>query len=178
MAKRDKSSRKAFWRNDRGATAVEFAMVGLPLILLIFAALQTALIFFFDQALQTATQKAARQLLTGSAQTAGMSQTQFKALVCSNLPSQFQCSNVMVDVQSSSSFTSTNTAAPTMTYNAQNQVTNTWAYSPGNAGDIVIMRVMYDWPVLGGALAVGLANQPDGGHLMMGTTVFKNEPYL
>jgi Flp pilus assembly protein TadG len=177
MAGRQASSRKLFWRNDRGATAVEFALVGLPLILLIFAALQTAIIFFFDQALQTGTQKAARQLLTGSAQTAGMTQAQFKSLVCANLPSQFQCANVMVDVESASTFTGTNTTAPTLTYNAQNQVTNSWTYSPGNAGDIVIMRVMYDWPVLGGALAVGLANQPDGGHLMMGTTVFKNEPY-
>jgi hypothetical protein len=51
------------------------------------------------------------------------------------------------------------------------------AYSPGNAGDIVIMRVLYDWPMIGGPLALGLANQPDGGHLMVATAVFKNEPF-
>ncbi len=163
------------WRDNRGATAVEFAMLVFPLILLIFASLQIAIIFFFDQALQTATQKAARQLLTGAVQDSGMTQAQFQQLVCGNLPSQFQCSNVMVDVESSSSFSTTNTAPLTYTKNANGAAQG--AFSPGAAGDIVIMRVLYDWPVLGGPLAVGLATQADGGHLMVATAVFKNEPF-
>jgi hypothetical protein len=56
-------------------------------------------------------------------------------------------------------------------------VTNSFAYSPGGPGDIVIMRVMYAWPVVGGPLGLNLANQPDGSHLMLATAVFKNEPY-
>ena len=164
------------WSNNRGATAVEFAMVAIPLITLIFASLQIAIIFFFDQALQTAAQKAARQLMTGSAQTANMTQSQFQAVVCANLPSQFQCPNVMVDVESAQSFPTINTAPIALTYSG-NTVTNVWNYSPGNPGDIVIMRAMYDWPVVGGPLALGLANQPDGGHLLIATAVFKNEPF-
>jgi len=160
------------WSNNRGATAVEFALVALPLITLIFASLQIAIIFFFDQALQTATQKAARQLMTGSAQAANMTQTQFQAAVCANLPSEFQCPNLMVDVESASSFSTINTAPITLTYNANN-----WNYSPGNGGDIVIVRALYDWPIVGGPLALGLANQPNGGHLLIATAVFKNEPF-
>jgi len=152
-------------------------MVVAPLIALILAALQTAIIFFFDQALQSATQKAGRQLMTGSAQSANLTQSQFKAAVCANLPSLFQCPKLMVDVQSSPSFPSTNTSALTLTYNAQNQVTNAFSYAPGGPGDIVIMRVMYSWPVVGGPLGLNLANQPDGSHLMLATAVFKNEPY-
>lgn len=165
------------WSSNSGATAVEFALVAMPLIALIFASLQIAIIFFFDQALQTAAQKAARQLMTGSAQTANMTQTQFKAVVCANLPSQFQCPNVMIDVESASSFPTIDTTPITLTFDASHAVTNTWSYSPGNAGDIVIMRAMYDWPVVGGPLALGLANQPDGGHLLVATAVFKNEPF-
>ena len=166
------------WRNRRGATAVEFALLALPLITLIFASLQVAIIYFFDQALQSGTQKAARQLLTGSAQIAGLTQQQFITnVVCANLPSQFDCkTNLMVDVQSSSSFTNSNTASLTYT-RPTGTGTPPGNYSPGNPGDIVIMRVLYDWPVLGGPMAVGLANQADGGHLMVATAVFKNEPY-
>ncbi len=177
MSRRYSTSITRLWSNKRGATAVEFALVATPLITLIFASLQIAIIFFFDQALQTAAQKAARQLMTGSAQTADLTQAQFKALVCANLPSQFQCPNVMIDVESAQSFPTINTAPITLTYNASHAVTNAWSYSPGNAGDIVIMRAMYDWPVLGGPLALGLANQPDGGHLLIATAVFKNEPF-
>ena len=177
MIRRHSRPRRHFWRNNRGATAVEFSLLALPLIMLIFASMQTALLFFYDQALQTGAQKSARQLLTGSVQLGGLTQAQFKTVVCANLPSQFQCSNVMVDVQSASSFQATNTSSLTPTYDIHNSVTNVWNYTPGNPGDIVIMRVMYDWPVLGGPLAVGLANQPNNTHLMVATTVFKNEPY-
>lgn len=177
MIRRHSSSKGAFWRNRGGAAAVEFALLALPLILLIFASMQTALIFFYDQALQTGAQKAARQLLTGSVQTASMTQDQFKQVVCANLPPQFTCANVMVDVEASQSFQATNTNPLTPTYDANNNVTNVWQYTPGNAGDIVIMRVMYDWPVLGGPLAVGLNNQPNNTHLLVATAVFKNEPF-
>jgi len=166
-----------FWSNKRGATAVEFALIATPLIALVLASLQTAVIFFFDQALQTATQKTARTLMTGSVQTANLTQTQFQTALCANLPSQFQCSKVMVDVESAVSFPAISTAPLVLTYNGSNNVTNTWNFNPGVAGSIVIMRVMYDWPVVGGPFAIGLSNQPNGSHLMVATVVFKNEPY-
>jgi Flp pilus assembly protein TadG len=170
---------RRFNRDDKGATAVEFALIAIPLVSLIFAALQTSIIFVFDQALQTATQKAARQLMTGSAQTSNLTKDQFKSIVCANLPSQFNCANLLVDVEASSSFSTVSTSPVTLTYNPDGTVSNAAAlsYNPGNPGDIVIMRAMYDWPVLGGPLGVGLANQPDGGRLMIATAVFKNEPY-
>jgi Flp pilus assembly protein TadG len=162
--------------DNRGAAALEFALVAVPLICLILAAVQTAIIMFYDQALQTATEKSARQLMTGSVQDSGLNQAAFKSLVCANAP-LFRCSGLMVDVQSASSFSSISTSALAPTYNGSGAVTNAWTYNPGSAGDIVILRVMYDWPVFGGPLAVGLANQSNGAFLMVGTAVFKNEPY-
>jgi Flp pilus assembly protein TadG len=163
-------------RDVAGAAAVEFAMVAVPFLSLILVSLQTATIFFVDGALQTVVQKSARQLMTGSAQLSSLTQSQFQSAVCANAPSFFQCANVMVDVESASSFSSVSTSPLTLTYNA-GAVTNTWQYSPGNPGDIVILRVMYNWPVVGGPLAFGLANQPNSNHLLVGTAVFKDEPY-
>jgi Flp pilus assembly protein TadG len=163
--------------DTRGAAAVEFALISIPLIAIVMAMLQTSIIFFFEQALQTVAQKSARQLMTGAAQTSSMTQTQFQNLVCSNASTSFTCSAIMVDVQSASTFTATNTSPITLTYNGSGAVTNTFSYAPGNPGDIVIVRLMYNWPVFARFLGIGLSDQPDGGHLLVATAVFKNEPY-
>jgi Flp pilus assembly protein TadG len=165
-----------FSGDTAGATAVEFAIVAVPFLSLILVSLQTATIFFFDGALQTAAQKSARELMTGSAQLSKLTQAQFKSAVCANAPN-FQCANIMVDVQSASAFSNISTTPLTLTYNAGGAVTNTWNYSPGNPGDVVILRVLYNWPVAGGPLAFGLANQANGDHLLVGTAVVKDEPY-
>ena len=89
----------------------------------------------------------------------------------------FTCSNIMVDVQSGSSYGTISTTPITLTYDAHGNVTNTFAYSTGNPGDIIILRVMYNWPVVGGGLLPGLANQTNGNLLLVATSVFKTEPY-
>jgi Flp pilus assembly protein TadG len=164
-------------RETRGATAVEFAMLVVPLMAFILGSLQLMVIFFAGQALQSAATAAGRQLMVGSAQKAGLTQAQFHSAVCADAPSLFQCGAIMVDVQSAASYSSVSTTAPTVTYDAKGAVTNTWSYSPGSPGDVVILRVMYDWPVVGGPLAPGLANQSNGTHLLVATTVIKDEPY-
>lgn len=166
-----------FGRSTRGAAAVEFALVSAPLVAIILAMLQTSMVFFFEQTLQTVAQRSARQLMTGAAQTASMTQSQFHSLVCTNAGNLFTCNNIMVDVQAASTFSATNTSPIALTYNGSGTVTNSWNYAPGNPGDVVIVRLMYDWPVFGQMLGLGLSNQPDGGYLMVATAVFKNEPY-
>jgi Flp pilus assembly protein TadG len=163
--------------DDRAATAVEFAMLAPPLIFLILASLQISIIFFAGQYLQSLTTLAARQVMTGQAQTAGDSQTQFQTSVCNNAPTLFfTCGNIMVDVESASSYSALNTSTLTPTYNGSGQPTN-MIYSPGGPGDIVILRVMYNWPVVAAPLLPGLANQSNGDRLLVATSVFKNEPY-
>ena len=56
------------------------------------------------------------------------------------------------------------------------EVTNAWSWSPGAADQVVIIKVMYNWPVFGPG-GLGLSNQPNGGHLLIAVTVFKNEPF-
>jgi Flp pilus assembly protein TadG len=168
---------RRFLAQSSGATAVEFALVSTPLIATVLAITQTFIVFFFGQALQSGAQTAARQLMTGAAQTSGMTQAQFKQLVCTSVSTAFDCTKLMVDVQSASNFAAISTSPITVTYNGAGQVTNSWSYSPGNPGDIVIVRVMYDWPVFAQLMGVGLGNQPDGGHLLIATAVYKNEPY-
>jgi hypothetical protein len=82
----------------------------------------------------------------------------------------------MIDVQTVSSFSSSSTAAPTLTFNAQGKVTNTWQYNPGGPGQIVVVRVMYQWPVFLGPLGFTLSNLSNGNRLIMASAAFQNEP--
>ena len=177
MAANIRSRLRAFSRDETAATAVEFAMLITPLLFLILASLQMGIIFFATQCLQSAAMGAGRELMTGTVQKAGQTQTQFQNTVCANAPVLFTCNNIMVDVQSASSYSTISTAPLTPTYDASGNVTNHWAYSPGGAGNIVILRLMYNWPVVAGPLLPGLANQSNGDRLLVATSVFKNEPY-
>jgi len=162
--------------NECAAATVEFSLVAIPLLGLILGALQLSLTFFAGQILQSAATDAGRQLMTGQAQSGGMTAAQFGQLVCSPISGLFNCNNMMVDVQSAGAYSAINTAPPTLTFDSKGKVANKWAWSPGGAGAVVIVRVMYDWPVFGPG-GLGLANEPDGGHLLIAATVLKNEPF-
>jgi Flp pilus assembly protein TadG len=166
-----------FARREDGAAAVEFAIIAAPFIALTLATIQTALAFFAGQVLESAVADSSRQIMTGAAQNAGLSQSGFANVVCGKVQTLFNCSNLMIDVQTATSFSAANTAMPTLTFNSGGNVTNSWSYNPGNPGDIVVMRVMYQWPVFLGPLGLSLSNESNGNLLLMATAVFRNEPY-
>jgi len=84
-------------RCSSGVTAIEFAIVGPASSRLLFAILQTALVFFAQQILQTATVQAARLIMTGQAQAAGDSAAQFKTAVCTAATRLFNCGGIYVN---------------------------------------------------------------------------------
>ena len=160
-----------------GAVAIEFALLAPPFLALIFAAIQTALVFFATEVLETTAESASRIILTGQAQLQGMSQSQFASAVCGQIPGLLRCANLMIDVQTASSFSNANTTAPTLTFDSQGQVTNVWQYRPGTPGDVVVLRILYQWPLVYGPLSFNLANLGNGNRLLMATAVFKNEKF-
>src|ERR1700690_1807777 len=85
---------RRFVRHQDGAAAVEFALVALPFLALLFAILETALVFFAGQTLEAAAANSARLIMTGQAQSAGYAQADFKTAVCANLAGGlFDCTN-------------------------------------------------------------------------------------
>jgi Flp pilus assembly protein TadG len=166
---------RAFFADTKGATAVEFALVATPFIGLLVGIIQTFLVFFAQQLLETAVNQSSRLILTGQAQAQSMSQSQFASKVCSNLPILLNCNNVMIDVQVASSWTTANAGVPTLTYDSHGNVTNAWQFNPGNPGDVVVVRVMYLWPVFTAPLVANLSN---GTRLIMASTAFQNEAYI
>jgi Flp pilus assembly protein TadG len=173
-----------FIRQQSGAAALEFAIVAAPTIALTLAILQTGVAYFAGQVLETATAGASRLILTGQA--ASMTQAQFATAVCGtpgyatatwSLSFLFNCANLMIDVESPASFSAANTSLPTLTFDGSGNVTNSWSFNMGSPGSIVVVRVMYQWPVFLGPLGLSLSNEGNGNLLLMSTAAFKNEPF-
>jgi Flp pilus assembly protein TadG len=166
---------RRFARRQDGAAAVEFAMVMLPFMLLMFLIMETALLFFAGQTLETAVADSARLIKTGQAQnaTTPLTQTTFKTEVCKRIYALFDCSNGMyVDVKT---YTTFGTISNTVTKDSSgNPVTE---YSPGGTGDIVVVRLLYKWPVLFPLTQKFLGDSGGSSRLLVATAAFRNEPF-
>lgn len=164
-------------RDNGGAVMLEFAFVVIPFIAVLLASLYTSLIYFSTQALETAVQTSAREMITGRAQQTGLSQSAFKTRVCNNLPAYMKCSRLYVDVRRSSSFASLNMTAPAVTVDASGNVTNTGSYEIIDTSEIGLVRLAYVWEAGSGPLGLDLSNMSDGKRLLVATSVFRAEPY-
>jgi Flp pilus assembly protein TadG len=165
---------RRFRRSRRGSAAVEFALVAPVFFALLFAIIETAIMFFASQVLETITQDSARMILTGQAQTAAYTQAQFQTYVCSQIPALFTCGNVYVDVESYSSFT---TVSINSQIDASKNFINNMQYSPGGPGDIVVVRLFYQWPLFVTGLGYNISNLSGNQRLLSATAAFRNEPY-
>lgn len=161
-------------RREDGAAAVEFAMVAAPFLAMVFAIIETAMVFFAGQALETAGADSARLIMTGQAQSSGYDQAKFKQAVCGKIYGLFNCAGgLQIDVKSYPSFASVPAAKPITNGNLDNN----FGYQPGGPGDIVVVRLMYQWPVYVSLLGLNLSDLSGGKRLLMSTVAFRNEPY-
>ncbi len=163
-------------RDTSGATAIEFAFVALPFFLLLFAILETFLLFFASQTIETATFSAARQIRTGQAQAAGLDETTFKNLICNQIAGILNCAdNLHIDVRTVDGFAAVDLADP---INDDGELDDEdFGYDAGGAGEIVVVRAFLEWPLHTNPLGLGLANLADGGRLIATATAFRNEPF-
>jgi Flp pilus assembly protein TadG len=168
---------RQFIRQQDGATTVEFALVAAPFLALVFAIMETAIVFFAGQTLETAGADSARLIMTGQAQTQGFSQAQFKNAVCAKIYGLFNCQNgLYVDVKSYTTFSSINNSALPVD-SSGNLQTSSFGYQPGGPGSIVVVRLIYQWPVYVSLLGLNLSDSAGSKRVLMSTIAFRNEPY-
>jgi len=163
-------------RREDGAAAVEFGLVAAPFLALMFAILETAIVFFAGQALETAVADSARLIMTGQAQSQGFDATAFKNAVCQKIYGLFNCqAGVQVDVRTFTSFN--NVTLPTPLDANGNLQSQNMSYQPGGPGSIVVVRLFYQYPVYVNLLGFNLSNAGGGTRLLAATSAFRNEPY-
>lgn len=168
----------ALARDRRGATAFEFALSASAFMGLLIGTLQIAIVFFVQQGVQTAAEVVARRVLTGQIP-AGTTQEKFRTDACAQLPSYLKCANLYVDVRKAAGgeFGNLDTSVTQLTYDASGNVNNNWSYDTGSGGDVMILRLIYKWPISTAPLGFSIGNQSDGSRLVIGTMVFKSERY-
>lgn len=188
LASRSITALRRFARDGRGATAVEFALISIPLMLLLFGILELCLILLVTATLDTATDFAARNIRTGVFQKSGtITEGDFAGLVCRNMSwLKSTCTadaeinednpgtqRLFVEAETFASFASA--AAPTP-HTPQDFENNTLCWSVGNPGDIVLVKAYFRWPIFTPLMRPFFANDGDMRRLET-TRLFRNEPY-
>jgi Flp pilus assembly pilin Flp len=165
---------RRFRRDGQGATAVEFGLVAVPFFALVFAIIQTALVLYVEEVLQTAVDKASRKILVGAANSANTNRPAFKRLVCDNITALIDCDNdVWIDVRPVV-FSYLNPLD--VVKDGHLDVAGAgFGFDPGGPGEVVAVRAILSYQLL---LPVpGLADLNWDRKLIMATAVFKNEPF-
>jgi Flp pilus assembly protein TadG len=166
---------RRFVRQQDGAAAVEFALVAAPFLALTFAILETAFVFFAQQTMEATAADASRLVMTGQAQTANYTASDFKTAVCNRVYGLFDCANGMtVDVKTYTSFSSVDNTAPVTSGAFDSTKTG---YIPGGPGCIVRVTLYYQWPIYVSMWNTALSNLNGNKRLLVATAVFRNEPY-
>lgn len=170
-----------FARDQRGASALEFAIVAAPFIFLLLAIMQIGYVYFANFALDGAVSNGARLIRTGQAQLHGFDAAKFKEELCKGLVGPLSCGKLMLDVRSYDNFSAA-AAGLTPPLDSDGKMNNNVAFDPGSPEQVVIVRAFY--PLEIGSLfpsAYGLGsmgNMADGDRMLVSTAAFRNEPYL
>lgn len=187
------SAIRRFWRERHAVVAVEVALLAVPMIGLVFAILETALVMLLSISLENTTQQMARMIKTGQAQQAGIqSASDFRSkLLCPafgarNLPVYISCSSLLIDARTSQSLSQSDVS------NDFYQTSGASSFCLGGPQSIVVLRVAYVFPSFlpiraifsSGTVGVnraGLVNNVPGFvgwyHLIFTAAAFQNENY-
>jgi Flp pilus assembly protein TadG len=164
--------------STRASAMLEFGIVAPVFFIMLMGIIENGIIYFGSSTLQYATDEAARQVRTGQAQAASMTQAQFRTLVCNNITPLLACdSNLQIDMETTQSGTFAGAAYGSPTDANGNLNASLSNYQPGVACNVVLVRAFYTWKVLTPGLSVFLTNITGGYHLITATTAFRNEPF-
>jgi len=160
-------------RSNGGGTLVEFAFVAPFVILMLVATVEVALTLFVDATLSGAAESAARDIRTGRVQEEDDPLDTFRTKLCDSLFGIVDCSTVVFDVRTFEDF---NSVDMTLQLDEDGNPTGT-QFSPGNSGEITVVRVAYRWQFLTPLVGNMLSSDGTGGVLLLSTMAFENEPY-
>ncbi|WP_346906812.1 TadE/TadG family type IV pilus assembly protein [uncultured Roseibium sp.] len=160
----------------RGVTAIEFAIVGIPFLMIVLGIVEMGLAFFVNRLIDNAVLESARIVRTGQAQKASFDADAFKDEICSNLPG-FLCNKkkFIVDVTTYTDFTSLGTMESL--FDEDGDLKDSFTFNIGCANSIVVARVVYRWPMFTALLRFDSGDTGSAERLLYSTAVFRNEPF-
>jgi Flp pilus assembly protein TadG len=171
---------RKFLDDENGTTAVEFGLVALPFLMMIFGTANTGLYYFTVNSLDRGVEDAARLIRTGEAQKAGKTVADFKQLVCDGAGGMIDCAKVTVQLQSAADWPTINKQSCLTAGNITGDTgvgTDKLQSYVGGAGVPVLISVCYVWGMTEYLPFLKLSNV-SGGMLLQSSTAFRTEPYI
>ncbi len=168
---------RRFRRATEGATAIEFSILAIPFIMIVFAVLETSVSFTAQQMMSNTADKLARQIRTGQIDATTTTQVEFRQLICGEMSILVasNCPDLEFDLKSYASFSAVPTTIPMATSTSLD--TTGFTYAPGGSGAINQLRIFYRWPVITDVMKKHLAGLDDGKTLLYASSTWQNEPF-
>ncbi len=163
-------------RGNRGVTMVEFAIVIVPFLMLVFGTFEIGFILWGTYELENATEDAAREIRTGQ-YTGAMGKDGFKARVCAKAVLLTQCgTKLRLDVRSFADFSGI-AANPPQPLDGDGNLQDDGTWNPGGSRSIVVVSTFYQWPLFDGLSGLFLSNMAGGDRLIWAAAAFRNESW-
>jgi hypothetical protein len=167
------------WRRDSsGTTAIEFAFVAGPFLMLLFGIMGVGLYFFTTFSLENAVEQTGRLIRTGQVQQGGMTAQQFKDQVCELAPTFVDCVNKLrVNVLNFPDSAAIGPATLPQCLDAGGNLSDVTTFAPGDADQVVLIWVCYEWALASKIPYLNLGDMANGSRLIQAATTFRTEPY-
>lgn len=161
-------------RDREGAAAVQFGLLAIPFLTLIFAILEVAFMFFIDSSLDAALQMTARQVRTGKASTENWSLATFKSKVCEKMTLAFDCENkLLVRTTAMADFSSVSYVSAVK----GGKMSVDESFATGESGDYMLIQAFLPFNSVLAFAGVDAHTMDDGSYALAAAALFRNEPF-
>ncbi len=169
-----------FKKDEDGVTAVEFAIVGGPFFLLVFAIIESSLLFFANQYLETVVDDVTRLYRTG--QVADINTApKLKEEMCRRIKGLFDCNKIFISVDTADQFSE---LPPPPTPNNGSNVNSDGDFEPPENFDpdicplqVIQFTASYEWPIYANYSAPLVADGLNDNALISVTAVVRTEDF-
>lgn len=172
---------RRFVRRKDGSTAIEFSILVIPFILLVFAILESCISSAAQQIMTNAADEVARRYRTGLERSEPGKEAaeaiKLRQLVCERMEILVTkgCPGLSVDLRSFENFAAMGSV--TTPIEDGDLDTRNFQAVAGGAGSKNMLRVYYKWPIITDLMRLSMSTLSGGKVLHFAMVTWQNEPY-
>ncbi len=164
---------RRFKKDEEGVTAIEFAFLALPFFALMMAIIESSILFFAGQVLESAVDDVGRKIRTGQLDQT-LTEAELRTEVCNASAVLFDCSDIHIDMQVVATYADLGDMPEPVSGEVD---PNEFSFSSAGPRQIVMLTVATEWPIFTNYLQSYMSDLNNGNALLTAVSVFKTEPY-
>jgi Flp pilus assembly protein TadG len=157
---------------EKGASAVEFALVAPIFFMMMLGILELGYMVFVQSILDWSARDAARLVRTGQAQQSANALQTFQTRLCADAQPIISCGSLVYQVQVFPSWSGAQNGAEQPPKRDKNGHLISAGFTPGAGQQIVVVQVMYNYQFI-----TTLIGGPNYSAFLSSTVAFRNEPF-